>query len=399
MSDPLGDHPWADYRARFALQGDAIYLLGHSLGPAPRASIDAVQRTASQDWAHGLAASWNTAGWMEAGARIGAKIAPLIGAHADEVHVCDSVTVNLFKLAGAARMHSARAGFVIEEGAFPTDSYALEGVLSAIGGYALLAPRDGLIDAITDDTAAVIATEVDFRSGARLHLPTLCAAARSKGALSLIDLSHSVGAVDVNLGRDGVDLAVGCGYKYLNGGPGAPSFVYIARAWHGRLQTPLPGWMGHVAPFAFEPEFSAAPGARGFASGTPPILAMTAFEAALDAFADVDRVAAAERAHALGERFAAALDDVAAPHGLERVTPASRGAHLAYRFEEGFALKEALIAAGVIGDFRTPDILRFGFSPLTLSVADIDRAADIVRTTLIQETWRAYAQKQRPAVT
>jgi len=391
--------PWSEYRARFALPDGVIYLLGHSLGPAPLAALAAVRRCAEQDWAQTLAASWNANGWMAAGARIGAKIAARIGAQADEVQVCDSVTVNLYKLAGAAKMASRRAGFVIEEGGFPTDSYALEGVLSAIGGYAVLSPRDQLCAAITEDTAAVLAAEVDFRTGHRLDLSEISAAARAKGAMSLIDLSHSVGAVQVDLARDGVDLAVGCGYKYLNGGPGAPAFVYIASRWHGCVQTPLPGWMGHAAPFAFEQDFAPAPGAQGFAAGTPPILSMAALEAALDAFADVDEAQLAACAFELGERFDRAIAPTANAHGLARITPQRRGAHLAYQFADGFALKEALAARGVIGDFRCPDVVRFGFSPLFLGVDDIDRAATILVETLNAATWREFSTALRPAVT
>jgi kynureninase len=391
--------PFSALRARFDLPNDVIYLLGHSLGPAPLAAMQAVERCAQRDWAHGLAASWNAAGWMQAGARVGGKIASRIGAHADEVQVCDSVTVNLFKLAGGAKMASGRAGFVIEEGGFPTDSYALEGVLAAIGGYALCVPREGLAEAITEDVAAVIATEVDFRTGARMDMAALSAAAHAKGALCLMDLSHSVGAVRVDLGAAGVDLAVGCGYKYLCGGPGAPGFVYLARRHHGRLQTPLPGWMGHIAPFAFETDFFPAPGAAGFACGTPPIISLMALEGALDAFAEVDPGAAADAAFALGERFDAGIRETGKAHQLIRITPNHRGAHLAYRFEEGFALKEALSARGVVGDFRAPDVLRFGFCPLFLDEPAIDRAITIVRDILERQTWRDFITAARPAVT
>jgi kynureninase len=393
MSDTL----FARCRARFALGDERIYLLGHSLGPASHASIAAVERCAREAWARDLAASWNN-GWMQASARVGAKIASRIGADPHEVHVTDCVTVNLYKLAGAARMASARAGFVIEDGGFPSDSYALEGVLSAIGGYALMTPRDSLADAITDDTAAVIATEVDFRTGARLDLKRLAAAATARSAYSLIDLSHSAGILDVDLDAAGVDLAVGCGYKYFNGGPGAPAFVYVAARHHGRLQTPLPGWMGHAEPFAFDPIFSPAADARAFATGTPPILSLAALEGALDAIADANPHDLAAQALELGDIFDAAVGD-ASTLGLERVTPAVRGAHLAYRFAHGFALKEALIARGVIGDFRTPDLLRFGFSPLYISADEARRAGEIVRAVLASQSWRDFLTQTTPQVT
>lgn len=393
MTDAL----FARCRPRFALGDERIYLLGHSLGPATHSSLAAVDHCARHAWANDLAASWN-AGWMQASERVGAKIAARIGAHANEVHVADCVTVNLYKLAGAARMASARAGFVIEEGGFPSDSYALEGVLSAIGGYALMTPRDSLADAITEDTAAVIATEVDFRSGDRLDLQRLAAAASTRGALSLIDLSHSAGILDVDLHTAGVDLAVGCGYKYFNGGPGAPAFVYVAARHLGRLQTPLPGWMGHAEPFAFDPVFSPAADARAFATGTPPILSLAALEGALDAVADVDPRDLAQQALALGDIFHAAIGDVSA-FGFERVTPTRRGAHLAYRFAEGFALKEALIAHGVVGDFRTPDLLRFGFSPLYISAQDARRAGEIVRAVLASHRWQDHIAHEKPQVT
>jgi kynureninase len=384
-------------RPRFVLDDNRIYLLGHSLGPATIATLDAVEACARRAWAQDLAASWNT-GWMQASARIGAKLSRRIGADAHEVHVTDTVTVNLYKLAGAAKMSGARAGFVIEADGFPSDSYALEGVLSAIGGYALITPRENLADAITDDTAAVIATEVDFRTGHRLDLSRLAAAARTRGAFSLIDLSHSAGILNVNLNESGVDLAVGCGYKYFNGGPGAPGFVYVAARHHGRLQSPLPGWMGHAEPFAFDPIYIPAVDARAFATGTPPILSLAAFEAALDAVADIEPSALAAAALHLGDVFDAALGDTR-DYGFVRVTPNYRGAHLAYSFADGFALKEALVSAGVIGDFRTPDLLRFGFSPLYISENQARRAGETVRAVLQSQSWRTFVAQPAPQVT
>jgi kynureninase len=361
----------------FDLPKDQIYLLGHSLGPPARATLKALAHSAHVDWAKGLAASWNDAGWIDASVRVGDKIATLIGAPPASVLACDSVSINIAKLVFAVMTaRKDRRVILIEDGGFPTDFYMIEGVARTLGNCTIKsAPRTALADHISDDVALLVATHVDYKSGHRLDLATLNGVARAQGCWTLWDLSHSLGAVDVAI--DDSDLAVGCGYKYVCGGPGAPAFLYVAPHLQGVLQNPLSGWLGHAAPFAFEPRYRAAAGIAQWASGTPPILSMAALEAAIDALRTHDMAALARHAQLLGDMFVARVRAGVSDSDLPLITPLSaRGAHIAFQHEDGFAIIQALKARGVVGDFRAPNVLRFGFAPLFLSEDQVLRAAD-----------------------
>lgn len=369
----------------FELPEGRTYLLGHSLGPAPKAALAAVTRAAAADWAQGLAASWNDAGWFAAPARLGDAIGRLIGAPAGAVIVADSVTVNIFKLAGAAlRLTPARGTILIETDTFPTDGYVIDELARLTGTRVVRRPRAALFADIGADVALIVTAQVDFRTGAAFDLAACTAAATRAGARVLWDLSHSVGALAVDAAA--IELAVGCGYKYLNGGPGAPAFAYVAPALVETLETPLPGWFGHAAPFAFEASFRPAPGAQRFAAGTPPILAFAALEGALDVAATVPPARAEAHVRTLQAAF---LDTLGG--ALPCVTPSACGGHLAFTHPEALALKTALIDAGVIGDFRPPDTIRFGFSPLFLTERDAIAAAQTVRAVLVRDDWRGAA--------
>ncbi|MFZ4602476.1 MAG: aminotransferase class V-fold PLP-dependent enzyme [Caulobacterales bacterium] len=376
-------------RDAFVLPEGQIYLLGHSLGPAPKAALAAVERAASVEWAQGLAASWNDAHWFTAPERVGGKIGSLIGAPPGSVIVADSVSVNVFKLAAAALRAAPtdRRVILIEDETFPTDGYVIEGLARLASDVQIArAPRDRLFTDISAQTALILASQIDFRTGAAFDIEAQTASARCAGARVLWDLSHSIGAVALDLSAMGVELAIGCGYKYLNGGPGAPAFAFVAPHLIDALENPISGWFGHAAPFAFEPQYRPAPDARRFAAGTPPILSLTALEAAVDLALTVPPQRAAAHVATLQAAF---LDALAG--ALPCLSPAARGGHLAFAHPEALALKTALIAAGLIGDFRPPDTIRFGFSPLFLNEPDVVRAAGIVREVLAAEAWRGAA--------
>ncbi len=369
-------------RDLFSLPAGMIYLDGNSLGALPRAAAQRLAAATAGEWGEGLISSWNTAGWIDLPARVGARIAPLIGAAADEVIAADSTSVNLFKLAAAgARLNSPRRVIVTEPGNFPTDLYILQGLKAWLGeGVALrVVPREGLMAAIDADVALLVLTHVHYKSGALHDMAALTERAHAAGALTLWDLSHSAGALPVDLNAAGADLAVGCGYKFLNGGPGAPAFLFVARRWQGALETPLSGWMGHAAPFDFVDDYRPAGDIRRLLTGTPPVLALSALEAALGAFDGVSMDALRAKSMALGDLF---LDLVEArlPHaGFTIACPrqgAERGSQVSLRHPHGYAIIQALIERGVVGDFRSPDILRFGLSRLYGGYAEIWESVD-----------------------
>ena len=391
--------PLRSYRDRFALPEGLIYLDGNSLGPPPRTAAPALGDMVERQWGERLIRSWNE-GWIDAPQRIGGKIATLIGAHPDEVIVADSTSVNLFKLLVAALRHDpSRHTIVSETGNFPTDLHIAEGAVGCVPGARLKAvARRNLADAIDQDTAVTLLTHVHYKTGERYDMAQWTARAHRTGALALWDLSHSVGAVEVDLNGAGADLAVGCGYKYLNGGPGAPAFLFVARALQDRLASPLSGWMGHAAPFEFADAYAPAEGMKRWLSGTPPMLAMAGLEAGVDLWLDVDRAEVAAKSAALFDLLAA----IGARLGLECVSPADagqRGSHISFRHPEAYALCQALIARGVIGDFRDPDILRFGLTPLYLGYEDVWRAGEILGEILSSGAHADPAFSKRNAVT
>jgi kynureninase len=393
--------PLRGLREKFDLDDRLVYLDGNSLGALPRATAARVAEVIAEQWGRGLIRSWDDAGWIDAPRRLGGKLAPLIGAEPDEVVCCDSTSVNVFKLLGAAL--SARPGrrvVLTEQSNFPTDVYIAEGLaeLGEHGWEVRRVLRSQLEDSLDDDVAVLMLTHVDYSTGYVHDMRGLTAATRAAGALSLWDLSHSTGAVEVDLGRCGVDLAVGCGYKYLNGGPGAPAYLYVSRRHHGTVRSPVWGWMGHADTFAFAPAYQPGPGVGSFLAGTPPVLAMAALEVALDLWEGVDIRQVRQRAVDLTELFIALVDERCEGLGMELVSPRParlRGAQVSLRHPQAPLVMRALRERGVIGDVRPPDMLRFGFAPLYTRFTDAWDAVQVLVEVLRGEAWREQA-KARP---
>jgi kynureninase len=392
--DPLRHH-----RDTFALPDGVIYLDGNSLGPLPRAVTPALTDTVQRQWGDRLIRSWNE-GWIDAPQRLGALIAPLIGARAHEVIVGDTTSTHLFKAIVAALRHDPERRTVVSEaGNFPTDLHIAEGAVGCVPGARLkVVARDQLADALDDDTALLLLTHVHYKTADRFDLADWTARAHAAGALMLWDFSHSVGAVPLDVTAAHVDLAVGCTYKYLNGGPGAPAFLYVAERLQAALANPVSGWMGHAEPFAFQDGYRPATGMRRWLVGTPSILAMASLEAALAIWADIDQQVVAAKSAALFDILHAA----GTAAGLECVSPTdagSRGSHISFRHTHAYELTQALIARGVIGDFRAPDVLRLGLTPLYLGYEDVWQAGEIIRDVITTESWRDPAYAARNAVT
>ncbi len=383
------EDPLAPFRDEFDLPPDVLYLDGNSLGVLPKAAKARMTRAVEQEWGRGLIRSWNDAGWIDLPSRVGGAIAGLIGAAPDEVIVADSTSVNIFKLAAAAlRLQPGRRIILSEPGNFPTDLYMLQGLAEFLGGAVevrTVAPAD-IPAALTDDVALLLLTQVHYKTGRMHDMADLTARAHAVGALTLWDLSHSAGALDVDLNAAGADFAVGCGYKYLNGGPGAPAFLFVARRHQGAATQPLSGWMGHAAPFDFDDRYRPADGIRRHLCGTPPVLALSVLEEGVAIMARADMGRIREKSCRLGDLFIALVEQMCgdsfgfiSPREADR-----RGSHVSLSHSDGYAIMQALIARGVIGDFRAPDALRFGFTPLYLRHVDLWDAvahlADIMRT-------------------
>ncbi|WP_421876372.1 kynureninase [Pacificispira sp.] len=392
----------------FDLPRGVIYLDGNSLGPPPRGVMDRLTRVAGQEWGVDLITSWNKNGWMGFGARIGARIAALVGAAPESIRACDSTSVNLLKVLSAAlSLRPGRRIVISERGNFPTDLYVAQRLLEELGGgYALRLIDDAetdLDDALDADVAVVMLTQTDYRSGRKLNMRRVSDAIHQAGALALWDLAHSAGAFEVNLDADGADFAVGCGYKFLNGGPGAPAFVYAAESHRETARPILAGWLGHAAPFDFRPDYEPAPGMDRYVIGTPPVLSMAALETALEAYDGVDGRMIEAKTAGLGDFFIDCVEALVPDEaGLLLASPRDRtrrGAQVSFRHSEGYAVMQALIARGVIGDFRAPDIVRFGFSPLYLTYGAVLDAAVILAEIFTTHEWDRPEYKTRAAVT
>ena len=377
------DDVLAPFRDLFSLPDGVIYLDGNSLGPLPRATAGRFAEVLAREWGEGLIRSWDEAGWLGLPARLGDKIARLLGAPAGTVMVADSTSVNLFKLlAVALGLRPGRSVILSEIGNFPTDVYVAEGLADLLGGRAVvrLVPASGIVEALGDDVAVVMLSHVNYRSGAMHDMAAITEAAHLAGALVLWDLAHSAGAVPVDLAGSGADLAVGCGYKFLNGGPGAPAFLYVAEAHQQAARFPITGWLGHAEPFGFHDSFRPACGIGRAVVGTPSILAMAALEVGVDIALRAPMAAVRAKSQAQ----AALLIALVAQFGceLEVIAPAVRGSHVAFRHPDAGAIMQALIARGVIGDFRPPDILRFGITPLILSHVELWDVAEAIRAVI-----------------
>jgi kynureninase len=384
MSDGLFERT----RNMFDLPEGVVYLDGNSLGAMPKCARERVRRELDESWGRELIRAWNTAAWIDLPARVGDRIGALVGAPKGSVVAGDSTSINLFKaLTAALELAHPRKVILSDSGNFPTDLYVAEGVCRLIGrGHELtVVDPEAVEDALDERVAVLMLTEVDYRTGRRHDMRSLTDRAKAFGAVTIWDLAHSAGAFPVDLAGCGVDFAVGCGYKYLNGGPGAPAFVYVRLDLQERVAPALSAWMGHAAPFAFEHGYRPAPGIARLRAGTPPVLSMAALDAALEVFDGMEMVALRERSIALSEDFIRRVEadcpelELASPRD-----PALRGSQVSFRFAEGYAAMQALIAQGVIGDFRAPDVMRFGFAPLYISFADAGAAAgalvEIVRT-------------------
>ncbi len=398
------DDPLAPFRGRFALPPGVVYLDGNSLGPLPRATPGRIAEVVAREWGEGLIRSWNDAGWIDLAARVADGIARLVGAAPGSVAVADSTSVNLFKLLGAAlTLRPGRSVIVSERNNFPTDLYVAQGMAAFLGGQhtVRLVEPGAATDATGDDTAVVMLSHVNYRTGAMHDLAGITRAAQARGALVLWDLAHSAGAVPVDLAAADADLAVGCGYKFLNGGPGAPAFLYVAPRLHTALRLPITGWLGHATPFAFEAEYRPAPGLAQAVVGTPPILSLAALEVGVGLALEAPLSQVREKS-LRQVALLAALIEQAAPGAFRRTTPddpARHGSQLCLSHPDACAIMQALIDRGVIGDFRAPDVLRFGITPLTLSYAELWDAAAALGAITAEGAWRDPRHAVRKAVT
>lgn len=395
--------PLAHARARFAIPEDIIYLDGNSLGCLPKSVVPRVAAAVEDEWGRGLIRSWNNAGWYTAPQRVGAKIAKLIGAAADEVIVTDSTSVDLFKiLAAALRLRASRNTILGVTGDFPTDAYIASGLAALTGKKFHRVDERDLIGSIDPDTAVVSLTHVNYKSGFIHDMAAITEAAHKAGALIAWDLSHSAGVLPLDLANTGADFAVGCGYKYLNGGPGAPAYAFVAKRHQGAFDHPLTGWLGHKDPFAFADDYEHASGMDKLLTGTPPILSLTALDAALDTFDGIDLHQLRKKVEGLTSLFVVLADERLMRHGFTLASPRDahrRGAVVSLAHAEGYAIMQALIARGLIGDFRAPDIVRFGFAPLTTRYADVFDAASVIDEVMTKREWDTPAFKSRKAVT
>ncbi|MBK5945859.1 kynureninase [Rhodobacter veldkampii DSM 11550] len=394
---------FATTRAMFHLPEGVIYLDGNSLGPMPRAAAARVARTIEAEWGEMLITGWNKAGWMDLPSRLGDRIARLIGAEPGHVVLGDTLSIKVYQaIASALEMNPSRRVILSDSGNFPSDLYMAEGLCRTLGaGYELRVVAPEAVESAIDDSIAVtMITEVDYRTGRRHDMARLTAKAHQMGALTVWDLAHSAGAVPVDLAGAGADFAVGCTYKYLNSGPGGPAFIYVAPR-HAEIARPaLSGWLGHDAPFAFEPSYRPARGIERMRVGTPPVLQLAALEAALDIWDMADMADVRARSLALSDQFIAGVE--AACPDLALATPrdhAARGSQVSFRHAEGYAIMQALIARGVVGDFRAPDILRFGFTPLFIGADDVARAVAIIAEVMAGRLWDRPEYRLRARVT
>jgi kynureninase len=366
--------PLCEFRKHFRLSPGVVYLDGNSLGPLPRATQTRLEAVVAEEWRRGLIRSWQDAGWMQAPARVGAKIAGMIGAAADEVIVADSTSINLFKLLSAAlRLRPGRRRIVLEAENFPTDRHVADGLATLLPDLDVVAvPTEQLAAALDAQTAVLLLCHVHYRTGIRHDMAAWTRAAHDAGALAVWDLSHSVGAVPVDVHEAGADMAVGCGYKFLNGGPGAPAFLFVARQLQAQASQPVQGWIGDAAPFGFSDIYQPAEGLGRFLTGTPGVLGLAALEAGVDLWLSADPALVWEKSARLFDLFAELVAKKCP--SLQLVTPrdaGSRGSHIAFRHADAARLTQALMAKGVIGDYRPPDLLRFGLTPLYMRFEDV----------------------------
>jgi kynureninase len=390
-------------RAMFELPDGLVYLDGNSLGPAPKTAATKVAELVSTQWATKLIRGWNTAGWMEQPRTVGDRVARLIGAPADTVVMGDTLSIKVYQaLASALALNPGRNVVLSDTGNFPSDLYMAQGLLRTMDNQSSLklVEPEAVADAIDETVAVVMLTHVDYRTG-RIHdMAELTRIAHEAGAITVWDLAHSAGALELDLEGTGADFAVGCTYKYLNGGPGAPAFIYVAPRHLDHVQPALSGWLGHASPFDFDLDYQAGEGIDRMRVGTPPVIALAALDAALDAWDDVDMADVRAQSIELSERFIAEVEqrcpqlELASPRD-----PNVRGSQVSFLFEHGYAAMNAISSHGVIGDFRAPNTMRFGFTPLYLSIEDVLRGVDILEDVISNRLWDTPEYHKRARVT
>ena len=393
------------FRNRFDLPDDIIYLDGNSLGAKPKAASNVAKELIDQQWGNGLIKSWNSAGWFDMPSSLGDKLGQLLGADSGEMLVTDSTGINLYKvLSLAIKLRPDRSVILMESDNFPTDVYMAEGLIEQLGGnYTLkLVPGDEIMDALDDSVAAVSITQVNYKSGRMLDMAKITDKAHACGALAIWDLCHSAGAIPVDLNACNADFAVGCTYKYLNGGPGSPAFVFVAKRHHNKASQPLSGWWGHKEPFAFAPRYEASGGIAQMACGTQPVISMAMIKCGLDIFLETDMVLVRDKSVALTELFIELVESRCSDHGFKLNSPRDatlRGSQVSFTHQNGYAIIKALIARGVIGDFRAPDVMRFGFAPLYIRFSDVWDAVDHLADIMDTGEWQKDIYNQIDPVT
>lgn len=396
--------PLAPFRDEFRLRDGLIYVDGNSLGALPKATAARLAATVTEEWGEGLITSWLGADWVGAPQRIGNKIAALLGAKAGEVIAADSTSVNIFKaVTAAASLRPDRAVILSETTNFPTDVYMMQGIEAFSGGRlksVTVDPAD-VLGRLDEDVAVLLLTQVHYKSGLIRDMAEVTRRAHDKGVLVVWDLSHSAGAIEVDLNGANADFAVGCGYKYLNGGPGAPAFLFAAERHHGAMPV-LSGWFGHASPFTFEEDYRAAAGVTRFLCGTPPVLGLTALECGIDLMARADMRELRKKSVRLGQLFIERMTARCGEFDFELASPADpelRGSQISYSHPHGYEMVQALKERDVIGDFRAPDILRFGLTPLYLRYADVVEAVERLRDICVTRAWDKPEYRVRAAVT
>lgn len=392
--DPDVQDPLTSFRSRFVIDDELIYLDGNSLGRLPKATIDAVRSVVEGEWGHELVLGWDH--WIDMGQEVGNRLATIVGASEGEVALCDQTSVNLFKVAHAALAASGRNNVVTDRGNFPSDRYVLEAIANSRGGKLIFVPEDPTLDqlaeAVDDSVGVVSLSHVAYRSGAMLDGADVTGLVHRGGALMVWDLSHSVGSVPVALNEWAADFAVGCTYKYLNGGPGAPAFLYVRADLVAAVEQPIPGWFSHTDQFAMAPDYEPSPSIRRFVVGTPPILSLVAAKVGIDLTIEAGIDAIRRRGIALTSAFAERIDTMHA-HGFTMVTPADpsrRGSHISVRHNDAYRISQALRTRNVIPDFRAPDLIRFGFAPLYTTFAEVDTALDILEDIMNTGSYKNF---------
>ena len=390
-------------KSQFHLPKGIIYLDGNSLGPLPKKAQDRIQHTLNYEWGEMLVTGWNKAGWMDQPNEVGDRIAKLIGATSKTVTVGDTLSIKVFQaLASATNYQKNRKVLLTDSSNFPSDIYAAQGLVNMLQDdhQVKIVSTDDLIDNINENVAAVFFTEVDYKTGRRYDAKKIIKAAKQNGSLVILDLAHSAGAIDTNLTELEVDLAVGCTYKYLNGGPGSPAFIYVNPNLINSLDPCLSGWLGHENPFDFSLKYDPASGIDRMRVGTPPVIAMAALEASLDIWETVNIKDVRETSIQLTDQFIKGVEQKCPM--LQLITPRlpeNRGSQVSFSFEHGYAAMQACIERGVIGDFRAPDVMRFGFTPLFIDSQDVERAIETLAEIMSKDLWNDPKFQKRNKVT